>query len=103
EIQHAYVHPAVHCTNANPNTNAPPMGLRLRLSPSYDISRFTGAARVVAQALKQYGGVVADNGRNWSVDGTTDRRWDDTNIDQLRTIPGSAFQVVQSSAPIHRC
>jgi hypothetical protein len=103
EIQHAYVHPAVNCTNANTNMNAPPMGLRLRLSAGYDISRFTGTARVVAQALKQYGAIVADNGRNWSVSGTSDRRWNDDNDDQLKTIPGSAFQVVQSSASIHRC
>ena len=89
--------------NANPNPNAPPMGLRVRLAASYDLSRFTGTARVIAQALKQYGAFVADNGRNWSVSGTSDRRWDDTNIDQLKTIPGAAFQVVQSGTLIHRC
>jgi hypothetical protein len=101
--QDAFIHPAVHCASTNTDPNAPPMGLRLRLSAGYDVSRLTGTARVIAQALKQYGMVVADNGSNYFFSGTSDRRWDDDNLDQLKAIPGSAFQVVQSSAPVHRC
>jgi hypothetical protein len=79
------------------------MGLRLRLGAGYDISGFTGAARVIATALKRYGLIVADNGSNWYFSGTSDRRWDDENLNQLKSIPGSAFEVVQSQAPIHPC
>jgi hypothetical protein len=79
------------------------MGLRLRLSAGYDISGFTGAARAIAVAVKQYGLIVADNGSNWYISGTSDRRWLDENLDQLKSIPGSAFEVVRSAAPIHQC
>jgi hypothetical protein len=101
--QNAWVHPASHCAGDTSNPSAPPMGLRLRLSPGYDTSGITGPAHAIAVALKQYGFIVADNGSNWFFSGTSDRRWPDENLDQLKSIPGSAFQVVQSAAPIHRC
>jgi hypothetical protein len=101
--QDAWLHPASHCAGDSSNPNAPPMGLRLRLGAGYDISRFTGPARAIATALKRYGMIVADNGSNWFISGTSDRRWRDENLDQLKSIPGSAFEVVQSAAPIHRC
>jgi hypothetical protein len=99
----AWVHPASHCAGSTSDPNAPPMGLRLRLNVSYDISGFSGPARAIAMALKQFGLIVADNGSNWFVSGTSDRRWPDGNLDQLKSIPGSAFEVVQSAAPIHQC
>ena len=99
----AWVHPASHCAGSGSDPSAPPMGLRLRLSAGYDISGFTGPARAIAVALKQYGTIVADNGSNWYISGTSDRRWPDENLDQLKSIPGSAFEVVRSAAPIHQC
>ena len=99
----AWVHPASHCAGSGSDPSAPPMGLRLRLSAGYDISGITGPARAIVVALKQYGLIVADNGSNWFISGTSDRRWPDENLDQLKSIPGSAFQVVQSAAPIHPC
>jgi hypothetical protein len=79
------------------------MGPRLRLRPGYPLGRFSGPARAIALALKRYGTIVADNGSNWFIGGTSDRRWDDRNLDQLKRIPGSAFQVVRSAARPHRC
>ena len=79
------------------------MGLRLRLNGGYDIAGITGPAHAIAVALKQYGLIVADNGSNLCISGTSDRRWPDENLDQLKSIPGSAFEVVQSAAPIHAC
>jgi hypothetical protein len=99
----AWVHPASHCAGSGSDPSAPPMGLRLRLSAGYDISGFTGPARAIAVALKQYGLIVADNGSNWYISGTSDRRWPDENLDQLKSIQGSAFQVVQSAAAVHPC
>jgi hypothetical protein len=99
----AWVHPASHCAGSASDPNAPPMGLRLRLNAGYDISGFSGPARAIAVALKQYGLIVADNGSNWFISGTSDRRWPDGNLDLLKSIPGSAFEVVQSAAPIHQC
>lgn len=101
--QDAWVHPASHCAGDSNNPSAPPMGLRLRLAAGYDVSGITGPAHAIAAALKQYGLIVADNGSNWFFSGTSDRRWSDENLDQLKAIPGSAFQVVQSAAAIHRC
>lgn len=99
----AWVHPASHCAGDTSSASAPPMGLRLRLNPGYDVSGMTGPAHAIAVALKQYGAFIADNGSNWFISGTSDRRWPDENLDQLKSIPGSAFQVVQSAAPIHPC
>ena len=72
-------------------------------SAGYDISGFTGPARAIAVALKRYGLIVADNGSNWFISGTSDRRWPDENLDQLKSIPGAAFEVVQSAAAVHPC
>jgi hypothetical protein len=99
----AWVHPASHCAGDTSNPDAPAMGTRLRLRASYPLRGFGGAARTIAVALKRYGAIVADNGSNWYFGGTSDRRWDDANLDQLKRIPGSAFQVVRSEAAAHAC
>lgn len=99
----AWVHPASHCAGDSSNRNAPAMGTRLRLKPGYRLGRFRGGARTIAVALKRYGMIVADNGSNWYIGGTSDRRWDDENLNQLKRIPGRAFQVVSSAARPHAC
>jgi hypothetical protein len=99
----AWVHPASHCAGDTSDPSAPPMGLRLRLKAGYGLSRFSGHAKVIAEAMKRYGLIVADNGSNWFFSGTSDRRWDDENLNQLKRIPGNAFEVVKSAARIHRC
>jgi hypothetical protein len=99
----AWIHPASHCAGDTANRNAPAMGTRLRLRPGYGLGGFSGAARTIATALKRYGMIVADNGSNWFFGGTSDRRWDDENLSQLKRIPGSAFQVVRSAAGAHAC
>jgi hypothetical protein len=101
--QDAWIHPASHCAGDSQSASAPPMGLRLRLKAGYDISQISGIAQTIAVALKRYGMIVADNGSNWYVSGTSDRRWPDGNLNQLKEIPGSAFEVVQSAAPVQRC
>jgi hypothetical protein len=101
--QNAWVHPASHCAGDTAGAAAPPMGLRLRLKAGYGLGRFSGPARAIAAAMKRYGLIVADNGSNWYFSGTSDRRWDDENLNQLKRIPGSAFEVVKSAARIHRC
>jgi hypothetical protein len=101
--RNAWVHPASHCAGDTADPSAPPMGLRLRLKAGYGLGGFSGAAKTIAVAMKRYGLIVADNGSNWYFSGSSDRRWDDQNLDQLKRIPGSAFEVVKSAAPIHRC
>jgi hypothetical protein len=99
----AWIHPASHCAGDTTSAAAPPMGARLRLRSGYDLSAFTGGARAIAEALKRYGLIVADNGSNWFFGGTSDRRWNDQKLDQLKRIPGSAFEVVRSQADAHLC
>jgi hypothetical protein len=99
----AWVHPASHCAGDTADPSAPPMGLRLRLKAAYGLGRFSGPARTIALAMKRYGLIVADNGSNWFISGSSDRRWDDGNLDQLKQIPGRAFEVVRSRASVHSC
>lgn len=98
--QDAWVHPATH-PGGNRDSTAPPMGLRLRLRASYNIAAFRGSARVILEALKRYGLMVADTGYNWYMSGATDTRWNDTELETLRQVPGSAFEVV-NTGPFRR-
>ncbi len=95
-----FVPPARHYgTSADPNV--PPMGARLRLKAAFDLSRYSGHALVILTALKRYGMFVADTGRSWFISGSADSRWVDEDLDQLRTVPGSAFEVL-TTGPITR-
>ncbi|HZP28997.1 MAG TPA: hypothetical protein VFC99_08595 [Acidimicrobiia bacterium] len=98
--QKGYILPATHYASSSTDPNRPPMGLRLRLQASFDISHYTGEARVILVALKRYGMIVADNGSNWYITGASDPRWDDNDLNQLKTVPGSAFEVVDTG-PVH--
>jgi hypothetical protein len=99
--QEGFIHPATHYASSLTDPSYPPMGLRVRLKASYDISHFTGEAHVVLVALKKYGMMVADNGSDWYITGETNTNWNDTDLDQLKTVPASAFEVVQTGSIIH--
>lgn len=103
ETRMSYLSPATHYASSSCDPNRPPMGLRLRLKAGYDISTISGDAKVIATALKRYGVITADNGSNWFISGSTDRRWDDENLNALKEIPGSAFEVVRSGAETTPC
>jgi hypothetical protein len=93
--QNKHIYPARH--HAGPaNVNYPPMGTRVRLKASKDISTYSGAARIILDALKKYGLILADNGSNWYISTTVDDRWAPTTITQIRNMQGSDFEVVQS-------
>jgi hypothetical protein len=96
ETQRGYILPATHFASDSTNPNRPPMGMRLRLSASYPVSQLTGQARVIAVAMQQYGLIVADNGSNWFFQGAPSPNWDDDDLNQLKAIPGSAFEVVDT-------
>lgn len=92
--QPGWIHPARHKAATSQDTNYPPMGLRLRLKESFDISGFSTDAQVVLRALKKYGMILADNGSPWFISGATDSRWDDDAIGDLKQVPGSEFEAV---------
>jgi hypothetical protein len=91
-----YIYPARHLT-ADPCSNLPPMGLRVRLKASVDISGFGPHAQVVLTALKRYGMILADNGSPWYISGVPNSSWDDDEFHKLQTLHGSDFEVVDTS------
>jgi hypothetical protein len=91
--QKGWITPARHEAGSN-DSHYPPMGLRLRVKANYDISTVTGQSKVILQALKKYGMLLADNGSSWFISGTSNPLWDDNDLNQLKKIPGSAFEVV---------
>jgi hypothetical protein len=96
--QRAYVWPARHYASSNTSTAVPPMGARVRLKASVNISGFSPANQVILQALKTYGMILADNGGNWFVSGAPDSRWNDSDLSSLRQIVGGNFEVVDAAS-----
>ena len=94
----AYVWPARHFASERTDVSLPPMGLRLRLKASFDTRGYPRQARVVLEALKRYGMIVADNGSDWFISGAPDPRWSNEQLRALKRVPGSAFEVVESSS-----
>ena len=90
----AYIPPARHYASSQTNPNLPPMGMRVRLKASVDISTFPADVQVILTALKKYGMILADNGGGFFVSGAPDPRWNDANIDTMKRIKGSDFEVV---------
>jgi hypothetical protein len=95
----SYVKPATHdavpggCADDDPN--APPMGLRVRLRADYDISSLSESAQVVLTGMKRYGMILADNGSNFYFQGEANVGWTDDDIEPLKGVPASAFEVVE--------
>jgi hypothetical protein len=98
--QRGYIHPATHYASESTDPNLPPMGLRLRLKASFSLAGYHGQALVILNALKRYGLIVADNGSSWFITGAPNPGWNESDLDQLKTVPGSAFEAVDSG-PIH--
>jgi hypothetical protein len=99
--QRGYIHPATHYASSSDDPSLPPMGLRLRLKAGFDLSGYHGQALVVLRALERYGLIVADNGSPWYITGAPDKRWNDEDLNQLKTVPGSAFEAVRSGPILH--
>ena len=94
ESRRAFVFPARHFASSAGDPALPRMGERLRLKAATDISGLPPQARVVARAMKEYGLIVADNGSDWYVSGAPHPRWDNDQLQQLRRLHGSDFEVV---------
>ena len=92
-----YVWPARHAASSSSDGALPPMGLRLRLKSTVDISRLPVQARVVAQAMRTYGVIVADNGSAWYLSGAPDNRWNNDALRALGALTGADFEAVDTS------
>jgi hypothetical protein len=95
KTRRGYIYPARHFASKAEEEQLPPMGLRVRLKASYDISKFPPSAQVVLQALKKYGMFLADNGGNWYISGAPDPRWSDKDLATLKRVRGKDFEVIR--------
>ncbi len=96
--QKAYVWPARHYASSITDPNVPPMGARVRLKSSVNVSNYPPEVRIVLTALQRYGMLLADNGSNWYISGAPDERWNNDNLQRLRAITGSMLEFVDASS-----
>ena len=92
----AFIYPARHYASNLTDPDLPPMGLRVRLKASFDVSGFPRQARVVLRALQQYGMILADNGSPWYVSGTPSSGWNNDDLHSLQKVTGRNFEVVEN-------
>ena len=93
----AFTPPASHWAANSTNSLAAPMGMRLRLKSSFDISGFPPQSQVILKALQQYGMIMADNGSSMFITGAPNDNWDNNDLDALKTVTASEFEVLQIS------
>jgi hypothetical protein len=96
-----YVYPARHEASTCHGASLPPMGLRVRLKASVTISGLPYQARIVAEALKRYGMILADNGSPWFISGAPDPHWSNDQLHLLDRLSGRDFEVVDTSSLPH--
>jgi len=95
--QEAFTPPASHWAANSDNQYAAPMGMRLRLKASFNISGFSHTNQIILTALKQYGAIMADNGSSMFLTGTTDMRWNNSDLGDLHSVTASDFEVIEIS------
>ncbi len=94
-----FLWPARHQAGAVNDRNYPPMGARFRLKASYQIApSLRSDTKAVLRAMKTYGLVLADNGSPWYFQGTSEDGWPNAMLDQLKQVPASAFEAVDTSS-----
>jgi hypothetical protein len=95
--RNTFLWPARHQASSLTGASLPPMGLRLRMKASVSLAGLPPQSRVIAQAMKTYGLIVADNGSSWFFSGTQDSRWNNDDLNALKAFTGADFEVVDES------
>jgi hypothetical protein len=98
QVRNKFVYPARHSDGRSRSHKAPPMGTRIRLKASFDITRFPPQAQVILRALQQYGMILADSGAPWFINGTPSGSWDRRQLGTLGAVKGRDFEVVDTSS-----
>ena len=101
QTRDAHIYPARHDAGSGSSASLPPMGLRVRLKASFDLSQLSPQARVVAVALKHYGMILADNGSPWYVSGVSNKQFSDDDLRTLNRITGRDLEVVDTSGLVN--
>jgi hypothetical protein len=91
----AFVPPATHWAANSSNANAAPMGMRMRLKASFDISGFSATNQVILKALQKYGMIMADNGSSMYLTGAPNDNWNNDDLHLLGNVTASDFEVVE--------
>jgi hypothetical protein len=91
----AYVPPASHWASSLNDDDLPPMGMRVRLKADYDTSGYGPEAKVILEALKKYGMILADNGSDNFISGAPDDRWDVDALRQIMRVTTKDLEVVE--------
>ncbi|MGA3009619.1 MAG: hypothetical protein ABSD72_05100 [Terracidiphilus sp.] len=102
---HVFVHPATHAGAPGGPVTAPPMGARFRLKASFDMSKLTPAAQVVARAMQKYGMFLSDGGNvalTAQNDADTKAKYADMDFDShdLADLKVTDFEIVDMGTPI---
>jgi hypothetical protein len=101
QTRDAHIYPARHDAGSGSSASLPPMGLRVRLKASFDLSQLSPQARVVAVALQHYGMILADNGSPWYVSGVSNKNFNDDDLRTLNRITGRDLEVVDTSGLVN--
>ena len=101
QTRDAHIYPARHDAGSGSSASLPPMGLRVRLKASFDLSQLSPQARVVAVALQHYGMILADNGSPWYVSGVSNKQFSDDDLRTLNRITGRDLEVVDTSGLVN--
>ncbi len=99
--QRGYIHPATHYASYTNDPSLPPMGLRLRLKAGFNLAPYNGQALVILRALKRYGLIVADMGHSWYITGAPSPSCNEEQLNELKSVPGSAFEAVDTGPILH--
>jgi serine/threonine-protein kinase len=104
---HVFVHPATHAGAPLGPVTAPPMGAHFRLKASFDLTKLTPAAQVVARAMQKYGMFLSDGG-NMALTAQNDRdttaKYTDMDFGphDLQALKITDFEVLELGTPIRR-
>ncbi|MFI5222346.1 MAG: hypothetical protein ACHQK8_08480 [Bacteroidia bacterium] len=95
-VFNGYVNPARHKVSGTGAANLSlPMGARIRLKSTFDASSYSANNKVILTALKKYGLILADIGSDLYISGAPDERWDNNELNQLKNLKTTDFEVVQ--------
>jgi hypothetical protein len=100
KTRRAYISSATHFASRHRDAPLPPMGLRLRLKQTVDLSGFPPQTRVILAALKRYGMILADNGGDWYISGAPNANWDDMDLRSIKQLKGSDLEVIFTGNPV---
>ena len=99
KVYKGYVYPALHKVNGTGSLGSSlPMGAKLRLKSTFDISTYPKNIQVILTAMKNYGIILADIGSDMYISGAPDSRWNDTELQLLKNIKASDFEVIAMGA-----